>query len=432
MGWTTTGAEGGADRLPVRIARRLLGRPRLVAPYRAELPQVTLDAADAALERLLEENLLGFWDERLIDPAGGYRLDIGPSGRLGPARERWVVTQARTTWFFSRLARSQYGRQGHLEWAAHGFDYLRERMWDREHGGFFWEVGPGGPTDDSKHLYGQAFGLLALAEFSRAAGSAAACELGQEAFELIDRRAHDERFGGYFESRRRDWGEACTGVTSPLGFRPGAKAANTNLHLMSALSALVEAAPSDGSRMRLRELVEVVGRRAVCADPATYPDRHAEDWRPAPGWRTDYGHDVETVWLTMEACRTLGDADADLLPVWEAIWANTLEHGFDHARGGIYDHGEPGRPAGGRHKSWWPQAEGLVSSRLMHRRTGDPRYEQAFLRILDWILRAQADWEVGDWHGAIAPDWTATGAKAGAWSCPFHQGRALLTCLDRH
>jgi mannose/cellobiose epimerase-like protein (N-acyl-D-glucosamine 2-epimerase family) len=65
----------------------------------------------------------------------------------------------------------------------------------------------------------------------------------------------------------------------------------------------------------------------------------------------------------------------------------------------------------------------------MHRRTGNPRYEKAFVRTLDWIVRGQADWKRGDWHRAVAPDGTATGMKAGAWECPFHQGRALLECL---
>jgi mannobiose 2-epimerase len=305
-------------------------------------------------------------------------------------------------------------------------------MWDRSHGGFFWEVDADAPTDDRKHLYGQAFGLLALIEFSRAAEVESARELAQELFHLIDRRAHDPRFGGYVESRLHDWRPEAAGCTNPLGIPAGDKTMNTHMHLMSALAASVEAASLEGARERLRELISLLGERAVSRSPTSYPDRHHEDWSPAPGWRSSFGHDVEAAWLTMRSCQVLGAADATLLPVWQALWNNALEYGFDHERGGIYRGGEPGHPADQLDKALWVQAEALVSAKLMHGRTGDPRYEQAFLRILDWIVRGQADWERGDWYGVVEPGGTATGSKAGAWECPFHQGRALLECLTAY
>jgi mannobiose 2-epimerase len=179
----------------------------------------------------------------------------------------------------------------------------------------------------------------------------------------------------------------------------------------------------------LHELVSLLVERAVNRSPTSYPDRHHEDWSPAAGWRTSFGHDVEAAWLSMRACRVLGDSDAGMLPVWRALWDNALEHGFDHGMGGLYRGGEPGRPADQLDKASWVQAEALVSAQHMHRRTGDPRYEGAFLRILEWIVRGQADWERGDWYGVVTPQGTATGSKAGAWDSPFHQGRALLECL---
>jgi cellobiose epimerase len=413
----------------VKVRDWFLRRTAPIARYRAELPPVTPTSAGRALERLLVENVLGFWDERVIDPDGGYRLAFDAWGRRRPARRRRAVTQARTTWFYSRLARSPYGEPRHLEWAAHGIAYLRERMWDRSHGGFFWEVDADGPTDDRKHLYGQAFGLLALAEFSRAAQVESAHELAQELLDLIDRRAHDTRFGGYVESRLHNWRPEPVGSTNPLGVPAGDKTVNTHMHLMSALAALVEVAPADGPREPLRELVSLLGERALSRSPTSYPDRHHEDWSPVPGWRSSFGHDVEATWLSMRSCRVLGDSDAMMLPVWQGLWKNALDHGLDHESGGIYQGGEPGQRADQLAKVWWVQAEALVSARLMQGRTGDPRYEEAFLRILDWIVRGQADWERGDWYGVIAPDGTVTGSKAGAWECPFHQGRALLECL---
>ena len=374
----------------------MLRRLRRVARYREELRPVTSGSAGAVLERLLVANVLGFWDERVIDPDGGYRLAFDAWGRRRRARRRRAVTQARTTWFFSRLARSPYGHSRHLEWAAHGFSFLCGQMWDRTHGGFFWEVDAGGPTDDRKHLYGQAFGLLALAEFSRAAAVESAYELAQELFGMIERQAHDTRFGGYVESWARNWQPEPTGRINPLGVPAGDKTVNTHIHLMSALAALVELAPANGPRERLRELVSVLGGPALSPGPTTYPDRHHEDWSPAPGWRSSFGHDLEAAWLSNQGCRVLGDPDTTLLPVWQALWENALEYGFDRDRGGVYRGGAPGEPADQLEKVWWVQAEALTSARFMYERTGDWRYEHAFVRVLDWIVRGQADWERGD------------------------------------
>ena len=108
-------------------------------------------------------------------------------------------------WFFSRLARSAYGTSHHLDWAAHGFRFLCDSIWDRRHGGFHWELREGRVSDDQKHLYGQAFGLLALVEFARASGETEARELAGELFDLLERHAHDDPFGGYLESLTGDW-----------------------------------------------------------------------------------------------------------------------------------------------------------------------------------------------------------------------------------
>jgi mannobiose 2-epimerase len=411
--------------------KRLVSGRGQVARYRSGLEPISAASAGRTLEQLLVNNVLPFWDERVIDRDGGYLLAFDVQGQLRRGVTQRVVTQARTMWFFSRLGRSSYGDARHLEWAAHGFAFLRERMWDRRHGGFFWELEGDTPGDARKHLYGQAFGLLGLLEFARAAQAKPARELAQELFELIERRAHDGRFGGYAESWLRDWRPEPAGAKSPLGPPANHKTINTHMHLMSALTAMVDADPVSGPRERLGELISIVSDRAVSRSPATCPTVHSRDWTPAPGWRSSFGHDLESVWLALRACQLARVSDAGLLPAWEAIWDNTLRLGFDPERGGVYSEGEPGRPADRLEKHWWVQAEAMVSARLMHRRTGDPRYERAFLQILDWIMRGQADWERGDWYRTVAPDGTVTGSKAGHWECPFHQGRALLECLGQ-
>ena len=41
-----------------------------------------------------------------------------------------------------------------------------------------------------------------------------------------------------------------------------------------------------------------------------------------------------------------------------------------------------------------------------------------------------ADWEHGDWHHWVDDRGRGTGDKSGEWKDPYHQGRALLDCLE--
>ena len=68
---------------------------------------------------------------------GGYRLNHDSAGRYLGDGDKYLVTQARMTWFFSRLYRLGLGDQRHLQAARHGYEFLRDKVWDQELGGFY-------------------------------------------------------------------------------------------------------------------------------------------------------------------------------------------------------------------------------------------------------------------------------------------------------
>jgi mannobiose 2-epimerase len=62
--------------------------------------------------------------------------------------------------------------------------------------------------------------------------------------------------------------------------------------------------------------------------------------------------------------------------------------------------------------------------------TGDPRCGRFYLDLLEWIKTRQVDWRNGDWHALIWPSGAITGDKADRWKTPYHNGRAMLRCID--
>jgi mannose/cellobiose epimerase-like protein (N-acyl-D-glucosamine 2-epimerase family) len=423
-------------RKTVQIGLALLLASALVVPASAER-LYSPDETRALLEKLLLQNIVPFWYPGAIDGEhGGYRLNHDAEGRwLGPA-DKALVTQARTMWFFSRLYGSRYGKPEHLEAARHGFRFLKSKMWDHRHGGFFWSVTNDGsrPVEDEKHLYGQGFGLYALAEYIQASRDPEAMALAKELFALLEARAHDEEFGGYLELFPRNWSRdpAEQPRRAPLGPQTfGRKLMNTHLHLMEPFTTYYEVSGDELVRERLVELVFVLSSAVVRKDLGACTDRYERDWTPLAAERdrrVSYGHDIENVWLLIEACDAAGIPNGPLRDLYETLFAYSLEYGWDEKRGGFFYTGPFRQPADVRAKHWWVQAEGMTSGLQMFRLTGDERYYDVFEKTLRWIVDEQADWENGDWHAVVGNG--PPGHKSGPWKSPYHDGRAVLECLE--
>ena len=111
---------------------------------------------------------------------------------------------------------------------------------------------------------------------------------------------------------------------------------------------------------RLVELILVQSNAVVRKGLGACTDRHERDWTPLSGpddQRVSYGHDIENVWLLIEACNAAGIPNGPLTDLYEALFAYSLEYGWDDKRGGFFYYGPFRKPASFKGKSWWVQAE---------------------------------------------------------------------------
>jgi mannobiose 2-epimerase len=429
--------------MPWRVLSHLaarLSRPALEAQLPALHYETSVDellAVRATLARILTENILPFWYQRAIDRQdGGYSLNHDHEGRWHGRANKHVITQTRTLWFFSRLARSEYGTAEYLAAARHGYDFLRQGMFDTQFGGFYWEVVPSGShaTDTRKHLLGQAYALFALSEYARASGESAAEILARQLFDLLDDRAYDAEYGGYREDFRRDWSPASAKHRGQTTVARELKLFTTHLHLMEAMTNFEVLARDATVKARLLELIMINSSAVVHKRIGACTDRFERDWSPLRGGDQGlitYGHDVENVWLLIEACNEVGLPNGPLLDLYRTLFEYSLAYGFDREAGGFYESGPFNAPADRRDKVWWVQAEALLSALHMYRLTREKPYFTCFSRTLDWIASRQVDWKFGEWHARISESGEASGDKAGAsWKGPYHNGRAMIHCLE--
>ena len=251
--------------------------------WASTLENWNLGEARSSLERILTQNIIPFWYPGVIDSNdGGYRLNHDLQGRWRGPASKCLVTQARTLWFFSRLINSNYRIPDCLAAASHGYEFLRDRMWDREFGGFYWEIDSSGHSaaKPEKQIYGQAFALYALTEYATASGDSSAKDTAKELFGLIETKAHDKRYGGYRDMLQRDWTPLSESRVADGHDRVSRKRMNTHLHLLEAITSFYSFTEDALARERLIELILVNSNSVVRKDIGACTDQYLENWQP--------------------------------------------------------------------------------------------------------------------------------------------------------
>lgn len=171
-------------------------------------------------------------------------------------------------------------------------------MWDKQYGGFYWEVDAAGShvTQPHKHLYAQAFGLFALSQYAMISEDPQAAALARQLFRHMEDHAHDQECGGYLEFFRQDWKPFPSNHSSYISGAAGNKTMNTHLHLMEALTTYHLATEDELARTRLLELIIVLSNSVVRKNAGACTDKYRRDWRPVPGDdRVSYGHDLQII-----------------------------------------------------------------------------------------------------------------------------------------
>jgi mannobiose 2-epimerase len=407
----------------------------LLAISASDFSQTSAQSYIPRLERNLKENILPFWLKKSIDRGtGGYTINFGPRGEAKGPGVKMIVSQARTVWLFARSARAGYCGKECLDAAEHGYRFLRGKMWDDRNGGFYWEVDATGNKKQrtGKHLYGQSFALYAVSEYALASRRKDVLDFAIKFFNLLEAKAHDAKFGGYHEFFDAQWGEAKD--ESPyLGGSPGLKLMNTHLHLLEALTTFYRASKLPLARERLIELINIQSNAVVRKNLGACTDKYDRDWTPrleGEFARVSYGHDLENIWLLIDACDAAGISNYPLLDLYRTLFDYSMKYGYDTTKGGFFDSGRFNQPADRLTKVWWVEAEAIVSALYMFRLTREPKYLDIFEKTYQFIEKYQTDWENGEWHANISPDGQPQGDKAQPWKAGYHNGRAMIECLQ--
>jgi mannobiose 2-epimerase len=381
----------------------------------------------------LFRHILPFWAGPALDRQnGGWMAWLSNDLKPDRSQPKGLIVNTRILWAFSAAYRAR-PEPLYKEMAERAFDFVTAKFWDTQHGGAFWRLNDAGAViDDSKKIYGQAFYIYALSEFHRAFGNRAALQQAKELFELIERHAHDAKFGGYVEVCRRDWLEADPDARLSDKDMNEKKSMNNHLHVLEAYTNLHRVWREPRVAERLRELMDIFLTRILDAQTKHLNHFFNERWDVRSDSYT-FGHDLEASWLLCETAGELGDKQ--LLKRMRGIALEMAEVAFDEglgADGSLCYEGRAGRiidPG----RECWPHAEAIVGFLNGYEISRDAKFLAAALSVWNYIESNLIDRVHGEWFWRVNPDGTvdATLPKVSEWKGPYHATRACLETMRR-
>ena len=113
----------------------------------------------------------GFHAQSIANTAATSRRWISDGSLLQSDKSVWV--QGRFAWLLATLFDTVERRAEWLELSRHGIDFINRHCFDTDGRMFFSVTREGRPLRKRRYLFSEAFAVIALAAFGRAAGDAA-------------------------------------------------------------------------------------------------------------------------------------------------------------------------------------------------------------------------------------------------------------------
>jgi len=409
-------------------------------------------AARDVLARELEDALakiLEAWFPRCVDQEhGGFLSDFDYRWRPRGPQLKMLEYQTRMLRLISRAA-AHPRFESYRQYATHGFQYLRDVMWDREFGGWFRMLDhTGKPLEaGTKHGHGASYGIAAYIAYFELTSDPQALTLAQEAFQWLEKAGHDSEYGGYYALYTREGmpilsREQCPipnlvrdCIGTPLGF----KDANTNGDMLETMVDLYRVSPDEKVKARLLEMLHIV-RDIMVVPPGAVHMYFQPNWTPVPDIAR-YSYGINTSNILAKASRSpCLESDTKTRDVVKSVVDTVLQYGWDASRGGFFYGGSTFGPTHLEDiivfidtKFWWPQAEGMRALlRLALLYPDDERnYMQRFHQLWSYIKEYIIDARRGGWLwvGKDSRPRRWRSAKATPWKEPSHEVHSLLECL---
>ncbi len=370
----------------------------------------------------LFQDILPFWQRNAIDSTGGICSCIGDDGVI-LNRDKWLWSQWRAVWVFSRLYRRFGQQEAWLNIARSIADFCIRHGWDESQKRWRSAVDASGrELRGCDSVFTDGFAVYGLTELALASNR---MEYGEWAGKTVS------SILTYLPKPR------CDLPQWPYSVQPGEKTQGIPMIFSMVLWEYAELTEDTMARSSALGLVKEIFDHFYRSDRDLILERVSQEGAELPAPRGTVilpGHGVENMWFQIHIARAANRRDR--IPLCCHLIKRNLELGWDQEFGGLFlavDANGKTEPdwAFADAKLWWPHTEALYASLLAYTETGDMDFLTWFHRILNYSLANYPVSGHGEWRqrlnrqGLPFSDTVALPVKD-----PFHLPRALLLCLE--
>ena len=337
-------------------------------------------------ERALVDGHLAHWLAVAPSESGFLHANVTRAWQPREQKETDLVAQSRLIY----VLLSGYevtGDPRYLAAARTGADFLLRHFTDPVQGGFFRIVDPNGRVlNDSKHTYGHAFAIFALAHAYRVTKDERYRSAAFASWRAVRANLRDSA-GGFRPEAPRDFSG---------GGESGSRSQNPVMHLYEALLALYDATGDSEALSGAHGIGDFVVYRLLHGLPsggAYIAELYDAKWEPLPedgSGNIDLGHQFEWAYL-------LNSSEERGLPaLYTAVAQRLLDYaiktGYDEQNGGCFNVAYTDGKVH-REKGYWQQSECLRTIMRYAALYGKPemkrRYEQTLALVQDEFIDAK-------------------------------------------
>ncbi|MBU5593755.1 AGE family epimerase/isomerase [Amphibacillus sp. MSJ-3] len=376
----------------------------------------------------LTERILPFWLNLKDEQNGGLYGKVDFDLNIDKYGDKGGIVTARFLWTFSAAYRILKDEK-YLAMADHVFQFLTDKLIDREHRGIYWLLDyQGKPIDTRKHIYAQSFAIYGLSEYYRITQKEEALELALELYDLIESIGFDQENQAYKEEFNREWIEVPNEMLSENGVVADITM-NTHIHILEAYTNLYKAYPNEALKDRLITLLKVHYEKIYQHDTHFLGVFFDKQWSKIIDLKS-FGHDIEAAWLMDDTIRTLGIENEAYKKMIRDISYNISEYAIQ-PDGSLINEEENGELD--KTRVWWVQAEAIVGFYNAYQRTGDIKFLNRVQGLWNYIQTTIHDPRPnGEWYWSIEPDGSPTKRDlVEPWKASYHNARMALELIER-
>ena len=373
---------------------------------------------------LMAEKAMEFWIEKGPDKMnGGFYSIINEDGT--PQQDtKFIIQQIRYLWTCS-MWYSKRDSSEKVEKICHDlYDFIISSFRNPQTGDFYFSVNSNGTfiENTDRLSYADAFIIYGLSEYADVFNNQESLQFALDVFQQINARAYDYANKGYDQTRDDR-------IFTPLG----EKDTNTHLHILEAFARLYQVSQKEEVGAKLNELIDVFINKIIQNE--NYCSQYfLNDWTPYPNDNnSSYGHDLEAVWLLIEAAKTLNrnEESAFEKKVIDMGKRSALE-GYDKLFGVYNNLGTITDKVVDGTKIWWVQFEAMEGLWNLYSHTRDTQYLSNIESILDWLENEQLNERTNEWYQKVDyyGNLGSNRNMADEWKTNYHALRGLVNTAN--